>query len=90
MGKDMSWHWAYRPENECILAKFRRHIEENDVSGWKVVVDWPQTNYKIMKLETSVFYKGKRCQVLFLEAWYYRGEERFQVNKLFIGMEDCT
>ena len=91
---NMWHHWAYRPENEGELARIRRAIEEsNDPADWETVserTDGKDWKLRIVKYAAPVYTHGKQYQVLFLEAWYYRGEQIFRVNNLFMDMWEAV
>lgn len=83
-------HWAYRRENDCVMAQIRRELLENDTPGWTVVASVPEGDslaHKIMLFHGVCNFHGKARKVLFLEIWWYDNNQRESVEKLYCEME---
>ena len=87
-------HWAYRPHDfNSKIAKIRRHIEENNISGWDVVskrttTETDMMEYEIVKFDNEILYKDKNYKVLILEARYYFEDDIDSVERLYVDLKE--
>ena len=87
-------HWAYRPHDfNSKIAKIRRHIEENNISGWDVVskrttIETDMMEYEIVKFDNEILYKDKNYKVLILETRYYFEDDIDSVERLYVDLKE--